>query len=111
MISKERFEETAYKMSYEEYKVCACTACNREDCIHREAYRRIPTIDGGLGLCPELIERKNKIKEIVTAKLNERESAGYQTLTDSDIMDILEEFERNNIEISRKELEVLGLRG
>lgn len=26
----------------------------KEDCIHRGAYRRVPEIDGGLGLCPNL---------------------------------------------------------
>lgn len=26
----------------------------KEDCIHRNAYRRVPEIDGGLGLCPNL---------------------------------------------------------
>ena len=26
----------------------------KEDCIHRDAYRRLPEIDGGLGLCPNL---------------------------------------------------------
>ena len=25
-----------------------------EDCVHREAYRRVPRIDGDLGLCPNL---------------------------------------------------------
>ena len=26
----------------------------KEDCIHRGAYRRVPEIDGGLRLCPNL---------------------------------------------------------
>ena len=43
MMTEERFKETNYKMSYEEYKKCDCTA-----------YRRVPEIDGGLGLCPNL---------------------------------------------------------
>ena len=54
MITEERFKETNYKMSYEEYKKCYCPECNETDCIHREAYRRVPRIDGGLGLCPNL---------------------------------------------------------
>ena len=41
-------------MSYEEYKACYCPECNNKDCIHREAYRRVPSCDGGLGLCPNL---------------------------------------------------------
>lgn len=55
MISKERFEsDTNWNMSYEEYKKCYCPDCSRENCIHREAFRRVPKIDGGLGLCPNL---------------------------------------------------------
>lgn len=26
----------------------------KEECPHRDAYRRLPEIDGGLGLCPNL---------------------------------------------------------
>lgn len=54
MMTEERFKETNYKMSYEEYKKCCCHRCMKEDCIHRDAYRRLPEIDGGLGLCPNL---------------------------------------------------------
>lgn len=56
MMTEERFKETNYKMSYEEYKKCCCHRCMKEDCIHRDAYRRLPEIDGGLGLCPNLKE-------------------------------------------------------
>lgn len=56
MMTKERFEETVYEMSYEEYKKCYCPECKREDCIQRDAYRRLPEIDGGLNLCPNLKE-------------------------------------------------------
>lgn len=55
MMTEERFKETAYKMSYEEYKKCYCPKCNKkENCIHHDTYRRLPEIDGGLGLCPNL---------------------------------------------------------
>lgn len=54
MMTEERFKETNYKMSYEEYKKCYCHRCMKEDCIHRNTYRRLPEIDGGLGLCPNL---------------------------------------------------------
>lgn len=55
MMTEERFKETAYKMSYEEYKKCYCPECDkRKSCIHSGAYRRMPEIDGGLGLCPNL---------------------------------------------------------
>lgn len=55
-ISREKFSETNWKMSYEEYLKCYCSACEKEHCIHRESYRRVPMIDGGLGLCPNLKE-------------------------------------------------------
>lgn len=54
MMTKERFSETNWKMSYEEYQKCDCTKCKKEECPHRDAYRRLPEIDGGLGLCPNL---------------------------------------------------------
>lgn len=45
----------SYKCSYEEYIACWCPTCDkRETCIHAMAYRRMPVIDGGLGLCPNL---------------------------------------------------------
>ena len=49
-----------------------------------------------------------ELKEIVLKKCDERERAGYKHLTDSDIMTILEECERKNIHVTRKELEELG---
>lgn len=45
---------TNWKMSYEEFQKCDCTNCDKKDCIHRDAFRRVPVIDGGLGLCPNL---------------------------------------------------------
>lgn len=57
MMTKEHFENnTNWKMTYEEYQKCDCTQCDNKDCIHRNAYRRVPRIDGGLGLCPNLKE-------------------------------------------------------
>lgn len=54
-MTREQFENnTSWKMSYEEYKKCDCTQCDKRDCIHRDAFRRMPRIDGGLGLCPNL---------------------------------------------------------
>ena len=54
-MTREQFEnDTSWKMSYEEYKKCDCTQCDKRDCIHRDAFRRMPRIDGGLGLCPNL---------------------------------------------------------
>lgn len=55
MVTKEYFDKTAYHMSYAEYRVCYCPDCKRADCKHREAYRRLPNVDGGLGLCPNLM--------------------------------------------------------
>lgn len=54
MMTRERFVETNWKMSYEEYQKCYCPECEREECPHRGAFRRVPEIDGGLGLCPNL---------------------------------------------------------
>ena len=54
IMSKEEFEKTNWKMSYEEYQKCYCPDCDRENCPHRETYRRVPEIDGGLNLCPNL---------------------------------------------------------
>lgn len=51
MITKKRFAEANWKMSYEQYKACYCPECPRKDCPHRDAYRRVPKVDGGLGLC------------------------------------------------------------
>lgn len=60
VISKERFEQTGYKMSYEEYLACDCPNCDKEGCVHRGAYRRVPRIDGGLALCPNLSENNKQ---------------------------------------------------
>lgn len=56
MITRKEFEDTLWKMSYEEYEKCYCPDCAEKNCIHRDAYRRLPKIDGGLGLCPKLKE-------------------------------------------------------
>lgn len=56
MISREEYKRTNWKMSYEEYQKCYCPECKREIYIHRDAYRRVPETDGGLGLCPNLRE-------------------------------------------------------
>lgn len=54
-MTREQFEHnTNWKMSYEEFEKCNCTKCDREGCIHREAFRRVPKCDGGLNLCPNL---------------------------------------------------------
>lgn len=56
-MSEKRFEETNFKMSYNEYKRCYCPDCNKkENCIRAGAFRRMPKVDGGLGLCPRLKE-------------------------------------------------------
>lgn len=42
-------------MTYEEYNACDCSKCEKADtCPHKNAYRRVPEIDGGLGLCSNL---------------------------------------------------------
>ena len=37
-----------------DYQECNCCRCERKECIHRGAYRRLPQEIGGLGLCPNL---------------------------------------------------------
>jgi len=55
IMSEEQFHtQTSWKCSYEEYKLCYCPDCDKDNCIHREAYRRVPKADGGLALCPNL---------------------------------------------------------
>ena len=54
-MTREQFENnTSWKMSFEEYQKCYCPNCNKENCQHRNTFRRVPEIDGGLGLCPNL---------------------------------------------------------
>lgn len=50
-----------------------------------------------------------ELKEIILKKCDEREKMGYETLVDSDIMDILEECEQKNIPVTRQMLEQLLL--
>ena len=108
-MTREEFEKTNWKMSFEEYNACDCSKCARTSrCIHKDTYRRVPRVDEGLGLCPNLIIRLGTIKDIIFKKIEERENAGYDSLTDSDVMDILDECERNKIELSRKELKRFG---
>lgn len=56
MMTREEFEKRHWSMTFEEFIKCDCTECEREDCIHRNAYRRFPEIDGGLALSPRLKE-------------------------------------------------------
>lgn len=55
-MTNEEFLKLHWAMMYEEYNKCDCTQCGRADCIHRNAYRRLPESDGGLALCPRLNE-------------------------------------------------------
>ena len=58
MLTKEEFyTRTNYRMTYEEYKACYCPECPKmTTCCHASAYRRLPKIDGGLGLCKNLLK-------------------------------------------------------
>ncbi len=64
MLSEQEFKgRTSYKCSYDEYKACYCPDCVRKgDCIHQGAFRRLPEVDGGLGLCPNLISIRKGAK-------------------------------------------------
>jgi hypothetical protein len=39
---------------------CDCSKCESESCPHRGAFRRLPRIIGGLGLCPNLAGRETQ---------------------------------------------------
>ena len=56
-----------------------------------------------------LRENDEKLKKIILAKCDEREREGYDSLTDSDIMDIIEECERRGIEVTREKLKEFGI--
>ena len=61
MMTRERFQETNYKMTYEEYQKCCCSECDKKrTCKHKDAYRRLPEIDGGLGLCMNLKQNQQQ---------------------------------------------------
>lgn len=57
-MTREEFANTDWNMTYEEQKIVDCSECGRELCPHRFAYRRVPEIDGGLGLCPRHKEER-----------------------------------------------------
>lgn len=47
--------DKCYRTWFSEYGECApteCSKCDRKECIHCEAYRRLLKRDGGLELCP-----------------------------------------------------------
>ena len=47
--------DKCYRTWFSEYGECApteCSKCDRKDCFHREAFRRLLKCDGGLELCP-----------------------------------------------------------
>ena len=48
MMTKEEYKNTNWKMTYEQYQKCYCPECDKANCPHREAFRRVPKIDGGL---------------------------------------------------------------
>lgn len=55
------------------------------------------------------IDQKKELKEIVIAKCDEVEKRGYDFLTDSDVLDIIDECKEKGIPVTRKELAVLGM--
>ena len=48
------FEPILKANGYREIRSNGSHFIYKADCIHRNAYRRLPEIDGGLGLCPNL---------------------------------------------------------
>ena len=41
-MTEQRFQETGFRMTYAEFSACDCTKCSRENCPHRDAFRRFP---------------------------------------------------------------------
>ncbi|MBS5304880.1 MAG: hypothetical protein KHZ13_13190 [Firmicutes bacterium] len=58
-MEREIYERLSTKLDYETFIKCYCPECEKENCIHRGAYRRLPAKAGGLGLCPNLQINKN----------------------------------------------------
>lgn len=58
-MEREIYERLSTKLDYEIFIKCYCPECEKENCIHRDAYRRLPEKVGGLGLCPNLQTNKN----------------------------------------------------
>lgn len=46
------YQEVDQKDMNEFGRIYNCCSCGRQNCVHREAYRRLPTSIGGLDLCP-----------------------------------------------------------
>jgi len=54
MTKEQSVKNTSWKMTYEEYKKCDCSKCGKKECPYRGKHNRVPRIDGGLSLCPNL---------------------------------------------------------
>lgn len=50
-----------------------------------------------------------ELAQIIMAKIDEREKLGYDTLTDSDVMDIIDECNEKGIPCTRTELIEAGI--
>ena len=48
------------KKKPKDYTECDCSKC-KDICIHKDAYRRLPTEIGGLGLCKNLKKEINQL--------------------------------------------------
>ena len=45
MMTKEEYKNTNWKMTYEQYQKCYCPECDKANCPHREAFRRVSKIE------------------------------------------------------------------
>lgn len=54
------FQSAQGALEYERKNHCYCPECDKQECIHREAYRRMPIEVGGLGECPRLPVHQRK---------------------------------------------------
>ena len=53
----EAYNRSAFRCTLDEYIAIQCRYCARsENCPHKDAFRRAPVVDGGLGLCKNLKE-------------------------------------------------------
>lgn len=54
-MTREQYLRTGWNMSFEEFNACDCSKCDKKTaCKHANTFRRVPVVDGGLGLCSNL---------------------------------------------------------
>ena len=92
-----------FRTCFHEYvgaKYCPCCGELMSPNMAAEVYNRfnMPKQETEVRVTKEL-------EDVILAKCDEREQKGYDHLSDSDVMDILEECEQKNIPVTRKDIE------